>query len=80
MVSVEIEYCVPCGHLSRAQTLQEQILETYGQAVDGVRLKTGDGGVFRVSVDGELVFDKSEDEYDPDAILDAVDTAIGTPA
>lgn len=80
MVSIEIEYCVPCGHLPRAQKLQEQILETYGQAVDGVRLKTGDGGVFRVSVDGELIFDKAEDPYDPDAILEAIDSEIGATA
>lgn len=80
MVSVEIEYCVPCGHLAQAQQLQEQILETYGQSVDGVRLKTGDGGVFQVSVDGELIFDKADDEYDPDGILEAVDTAIGATA
>ena len=74
MTSVEIEYCVPCGHLPRAMGLQEQLLEEFGQDVDGVRLKTGDSGVFKVRVDDELVFDKAEDEYDPDAIVAAVDT------
>jgi selenoprotein W-related protein len=61
MTGVEIEYCVPCGHLPRAQDVQEQILEEFGRDVDGVRLKTGDGGTFIVRVDGEAVYDKSED-------------------
>lgn len=72
MVDVTIEYCVPCGHLDRAQDLQGTILTEYGQRVDGVRLRTGDSGVFRVTVDGDLVFDVEEDEYDEDAIVDAV--------
>ena len=72
MVSVEIEYCVPCGHLSRAQDLSASILETYGLDLDGVELVPGDGGVFQVRVDGETIFDVDEDEYDADAIVDDV--------
>lgn len=72
MVDVEIEYCVPCGHLDRAQRLQGAILSEYGQQVDGVRLVTGDGGVFTVTVDGDLVFDVDEDDYDEDAIVASV--------
>ncbi len=69
MVDVEIHYCVPCGHLDRAEQLQRAILEEYGQGVDRVALKTGDGGVFTVSVDGETVFDKAEDSFDVDDIV-----------
>jgi len=72
MVDVEIEYCVPCGHLDRAQQLQESILSEYGQQVNSVRLVTGDGGVFTVTVDGDLVFDVDEDAYDEDAIVASV--------
>jgi len=72
MTDVEIHYCVPCGHLDRAQQLQHAILDRYGQEVDRVALRTGDGGVFTVSVDGEQVFDVDEDEYDADAIVEAV--------
>ena len=39
--NVEIEYCVPCGHLNRAIDTQRIILERFGRQVDGVRLKTG---------------------------------------
>ena len=77
MVSVEIEYCVPCGHRSRAQDLAGSILEEYGLKVDRVALVTGEAGVFEVRVDGETVFDISEDEYDADAIVEEVGGHVG---
>lgn len=80
MTSIEIQYCVPCGHLPRAQGLQEAILETFGLDVDSVTLKTGDGGVFTVHVDGEKIFDKAEDPYERDAIIDQIDARVGQPA
>jgi selenoprotein W-related protein len=74
MPDVTIEYCVPCGHLERAIDTQELLLETFGQQLDGVRLQTGDGGVFEVRVDGERVWDKSDpgDETPVEAAADAV--------
>lgn len=72
MTNVEIEYCVPCGHLPRAQDLQRELLEAYGQNLETVALRTGDSGVFKVRVDGDLLFDKAEDEYDAEDIVDDV--------
>ncbi len=72
MTDVEIEYCVPCGMLNRAQDVQTALLEEFGQRLDTVALRTGDGGVFRVSVDDERVFDVDDDEYDVDGIVDRV--------
>jgi len=72
MTAVEIEYCVPCGFLPRAEDVQHDLLETFGQELDSVALVTGDHGVFRVSVDGEVVFDKEDDEFDVDAITRSV--------
>jgi len=69
---VEIEYCVPCGHLDRAVDLQRDLLALFGQQLETVALRPGDGGVFVVRVDGEQVFDKSTDEYDEEAITEAV--------
>ena len=80
MTTVEIEYCVPCNHLPRAQDLQAEILETFGLDVEGVMLKTGDNGVFTVRVDGETVFDKSEEAYDASAIVERIGSQIGQPA
>ncbi|PSP77770.1 selenoprotein [Halobacteriales archaeon QS_1_68_20] len=72
MTEVEIEYCVPCGHRSRAIDVQEAVLDEFGRDVDRVALNTGTGGVFKIRVDGDVVYDKAEDGYDLDAIVDAV--------
>ena len=75
MAHVEIEYCVPCGFLERAESVQHALLEQYGQELDAVALVTGDHGVFRVSVDGEAVYDKDEADtgFDVDTIVRRVD-------
>jgi len=75
MTDVEIEYCVPCGHRDTAQEVQTALLEQFGQELDRVSLKTGDSGVFKVRVDDELVFDKAEEEFSVDGIVDRVGEA-----
>jgi len=72
MTDVEIHYCVPCGHLDRAQSLQNALLSEFGQDLDAVSLVTGDGGVFEVTVDGELVFDVDDEGYDAEEIVSRV--------
>lgn len=69
MTTIEIEYCVPCGMLNRAQDVQEAILRQYGDSIDRVALVTGDDGIFVVRADDAVVFDKTEDNYDVDAIV-----------
>ncbi|APW99419.1 selenoprotein [Halobiforma lacisalsi AJ5] len=68
MATVEIEYCVPCGFLSRAEDVQHALLSTFGEQLEAVTLRTGANGVFVVRVDDEVVFDKTEDEFDVDEI------------
>ncbi|MBP1922371.1 selenoprotein W-related protein [Halorubrum alkaliphilum] len=80
MTRVEVEYCVPCGMLNRAQDVSGAVLEQFGEGVDEVALVTGDDGVFVVRVDDEVVFDKTEDEYDVDAIVRAVKPHVGAAA
>lgn len=80
MTTVDIEYCVPCGMLDRAQDVQAAILEEFGQEVESVSLVTGDSGVFEVRADGDVVFDKETDEFDVDAIVDGVGTHVGATA
>lgn len=66
--NVEIEYCVPCGHLNRAIDAQRVILEHFGRKVDGVRLKTGHSGVFTIRVDDEQIYDRTKG-FDIDGII-----------
>ena len=74
MTNVEIEYCVPCGNLPHALGIQEEILDTLGQEVDRVALKTGDSGVFKVRIDGQQVYDKREDDegFDVEELIDDI--------
>lgn len=72
MSTVEIEYCVPCGFKERALDLQGAILNGVEEELDELALVMGDHGVFTVSVDGETVFDKEEDEFDVDDIVRSV--------
>ncbi len=67
-MNVEIAYCVPCGHLGRAIRTQKDLLETYGKKLDTVTLRTGSGGVFKIRIDGNQVWDAKTDGYDPDEI------------
>jgi selenoprotein W-related protein len=72
VVEVEIEYCVPCGHLERAIEMQRLLLGDLGGQLAGVRLRTGSGGVFKVRVDGEEILDAQRDVWDPDRVRDDV--------
>jgi selenoprotein W-related protein len=76
MTDVEIEYCVPCGFLDRAESIQHAVLQQFGDRVDRVSLVTGDHGVLTVAVDGDLVWDKEEDDYDVDEITRRVRAAL----
>lgn len=74
MTDVEIEYCVPCGHLDRAVDVQRDILSDLADQVDGVRLVTGDGGDFIVRVDGETIYDKAtaDEAFDVETLKDEI--------
>ncbi|MFC7134424.1 MULTISPECIES: Rdx family protein [Salinibaculum] len=69
MTKVQIEYCVPCGFRQQAIDVEQAILGALERELDELSLVMGDHGVFRVSVDGETVYDKEEDEFDVDDIV-----------
>ncbi len=75
-MKVTIEYCVPCGHLDRAIDTQRDLLVRYGGQLDSVALQTGNGGVFKISVDGQLVLDAAKDGFDLAAVTDAIDQQV----
>lgn len=78
MVTVEIEYCVPCGLLDPAVETERSLLETFGRDLDGVRLTPGHGGVFRVCVGEETVYDKADhgNRIEREAIVEAVEERV----
>lgn len=78
MVTVEIEYCVPCGLLDPAIETQRALLRSFGRDLEGVRLVTGHGGVFRVAVEGETIWDAKDHDgrIDNDRIADRVEDRL----
>ena len=74
--TVEIQYCVPCGHLPRALDIQKSLLEHFGQKIDGVKLKTGDSGTFKIRLNGDEIYDKSQ-EFNLEGIIEQVTAAAG---
>jgi selenoprotein W-related protein len=72
---IEIEYCVPCGHLDRAIDTQRAILERFGRRLGGVRLRTGHGGVFTIRVDGEQIYDVTQG-FDLESIIGDIEERI----
>ncbi|NGM71114.1 SelT/SelW/SelH family protein [Natronolimnobius sp. AArcel1] len=69
MATVEIEYCAPCGFLSRAEDVQHALLTAFEADLEAVALVPGDNGVFVVRVDDTVIFEKGDDEYDVDEIV-----------
>ncbi|MEM9174839.1 MAG: SelT/SelW/SelH family protein [Myxococcota bacterium] len=58
---VEIEYCVGCRWLMRAGWTAQELLTTFEGELAEVALVPGrTTGVFRVRLDGEVVFDRKE--------------------
>lgn len=72
----EIEYCVPCGHLDKAVETQRHLLATYGDQLEGVFLRTGRNGVFKVRVDDELVLDAQQEGFDLDRVYKEIDERL----
>ncbi|RKN10886.1 SelT/SelW/SelH family protein [Streptomyces radicis] len=66
---VRIEYCTRCRWLPRAAWLAQELLGTFEAEVGEVALVPGTGGVFRVSVDDEVVWDREDQGFpEPTAV------------
>ncbi len=57
---VEIKYCAQCGWLARSVWMAQELLGTFGEALDGVSLVPSTGGIFEVRADGELVWSRKQ--------------------
>lgn len=57
-VSVTITYCAPCNFTPRATWMAQELLQTFRDAISGLTLVPGHGGIFEVAIDGEVVFSR----------------------
>lgn len=64
---VEVEYCPGCRWLLRAAWTSQELLTTYEDKLGAVTLRPSkEGGRFRVSVDGEIVWDRKTEGRFPE--------------
>jgi selenoprotein W-related protein len=63
---VEIAYCTQCRWLLRAAWMAQELLSTFADELGEVALAPGTGGVFQISVDEELIWDRAVNGGFPD--------------
>ncbi|MEU6563631.1 SelT/SelW/SelH family protein [Nocardia nova] len=66
MARIAIEYCTQCRWLLRAGWVAQELLSTFGTDLDEVALVPGTGGIFRIAVDDEQIWDRKADGGFPD--------------
>ncbi|WP_280304770.1 SelT/SelW/SelH family protein [Nocardia neocaledoniensis] len=66
MPRIAIEYCTQCRWLLRAGWMAQELLTTFATDLDEVALVPGQGGVFRITLDGEQLWERKADGGFPD--------------
>ncbi|MCV6593976.1 MAG: SelT/SelW/SelH family protein [Silicimonas sp.] len=64
---IEITYCTLCNWLLRSGWMAQELLSTFGEDLGRVALIPGPGGVFVITVNGEVIWDRTVDGGFPDA-------------
>lgn len=63
---IAIEYCTGCRWLLRAAWMAQELLTTFEKEVAEVALRPGSGGVFRISINEQTLWDRKRDGGFPD--------------
>ncbi len=64
---IRITYCTQCMWLLRAAWLGQELLSTFGTELGEVALVPGTGGVFEITCNGELIWERKRDGGFPEA-------------
>ena len=64
---IRIAYCTQCQWLLRAGWMAQELLSTFGADLGEVALVPGTGGIFEISCNGELIWERKRDGGFPDA-------------
>ncbi|WP_292897664.1 MULTISPECIES: SelT/SelW/SelH family protein [unclassified Nitratireductor] len=64
---VTITYCTQCQWLLRSAWLAQELLSTFSTELCEVAMRPGTGGVFEVSCDDTLIWERKRDGGFPDA-------------
>ena len=64
-IQIEIEYCVPCGYQNLASWTLSEMFSAVGTNAS-VSVTPGDSGVYKISVNGDVWYDKAQQGRTPD--------------
>jgi selenoprotein W-related protein len=64
---IRITYCTQCHWLLRAAWMAQELLSTFGPDLGEVALVPGTGGIFTITCDDHLIWDRKRDGGFPDA-------------
>lgn len=63
---IEITYCRQCKFLLRATWLAQELLTTFEPGLGEVALRPASGGIFEVTLDGEVIATNRESKQMPE--------------
>ncbi|MFT4151121.1 MAG: SelT/SelW/SelH family protein [Paracoccaceae bacterium] len=64
--AITFTYCTQCNWMLRTAWMAQELLSTFGQDIGSVTLVPGTGGIFRITLDGEQIWDRKENGGFPD--------------
>lgn len=65
--AIVFTYCTQCNWMLRTAWMAQELLSTFGQDIASVTLVPGTGGIFQITLDGALVWDRKRDGGFPDS-------------
>ena len=65
--NIEITFCRLCGWGLRAGWMAQELLSTFANDLGEVVLQPGTGGVFQITYNGDLIWDRKSDGGFPEA-------------
>ena len=63
---LSITYCTQCNWLLRSSWMASEVLSTFSTEMGGVTLVPGTGGIFEITLDGTLIWERKRDGGFPD--------------
>lgn len=68
-----IDFCTDCGHIDKATEAAREILREHANHFESAELVPAENGVFRISIDSEVVFDIGEEDFSVTKITEDVE-------
>ena len=65
--AIRITYCTQCNWLLRSGWMAQELLSTFGPDLGEVSLVPGTGGIFEITCNGALIWERKRDGGFPDA-------------